>query len=133
VLTKLTDAAGLAVATARFSLHKEYTLRLVSALCGSRFSRGVVVVGGVTALPRLPGDRITAELDRLQHAVKNDVRASTCHEARTSFCIWLILACWSVMVSCASRRACGSLPLASSVWDICIAPCWWSIISRRNN
>ncbi|MGH3769239.1 MAG: NADH-quinone oxidoreductase subunit C [Pseudonocardiaceae bacterium] len=75
VLGKLTDAAGLAVATARFGLHKERTLRLVGALCGSRFGRGVVVPGGVTALPRLPEGQVTAELDRLQHAINGDVQA----------------------------------------------------------
>jgi Ni,Fe-hydrogenase III large subunit len=75
VLGKLTDAAGLAVATARFGLHKEHTLRLVGALSGSRFGRGVVVPGGVTALPRLAADEVTAELHRLQHAINGDVRA----------------------------------------------------------
>jgi Ni,Fe-hydrogenase III large subunit len=75
VLGKLTDAAGLAVATARFGLHKEHTLRLVGALSGSRFGRGVVTPGGVTALPRLPADQVTAELDQLQHAIDGDVRA----------------------------------------------------------
>ncbi|MGH3866060.1 MAG: NADH-quinone oxidoreductase subunit C [Pseudonocardiaceae bacterium] len=75
VLGKLTDAAGLAVASARFGLHKEHTLRLVGALSGSRFGRGVVVPGGVTALPLLPADEITTELDRLQHAIDGDVRA----------------------------------------------------------
>ncbi|MGH3410842.1 MAG: hypothetical protein ACRDRJ_51355, partial [Streptosporangiaceae bacterium] len=45
----LADAAGLAVATARFALHKERVMRLVSGLCGSRFGRGVVVPGGVSA------------------------------------------------------------------------------------
>jgi Ni,Fe-hydrogenase III large subunit len=72
---KLTDAAGLAVATARFGLHKERTLRLAGAVCGSRFGRGVVVPGGVTALPRLPADQITAELHRLHHAINGDVQA----------------------------------------------------------
>ncbi|MDQ2883281.1 MAG: NADH-quinone oxidoreductase subunit C [Actinomycetota bacterium] len=75
VLGKLTDAAGLAVATARFALHKEHTLRLAGALCGSRFGRGVVVPGGVTALPRLPEDQVTVEIDRLEHAIDGDVRA----------------------------------------------------------
>ena len=75
VLTKLTDAAGLAVATARFSLHKEHTLRLISALCGSRFGRGVVVPGGVTAPPRLSFGQVTAELDRLERAINGDIRA----------------------------------------------------------
>jgi formate hydrogenlyase subunit 5 len=31
---------------------KERVLRLVSAMCGSRFGRGVVVPGGVSAFPR---------------------------------------------------------------------------------
>jgi Ni,Fe-hydrogenase III large subunit len=75
VLGKLTDAAGLAVATARFGLHKEHTLRLIGALSGSRFGRGVVVPGGVTAPPRLPAEKATTELDRLQHAIDGDVRA----------------------------------------------------------
>jgi formate hydrogenlyase subunit 5 len=75
VLGKLTDAAGLAVATARFGLHKERTLRLVGALSGSRFGRGVVVPGGVTTLPRLAADKVTADLDGLQHAIDGDVRA----------------------------------------------------------
>lgn len=75
VLGKLTDAAGLAVATARFTLHKERTLRLTGALSGSRFGRGVVVPGGVTTLPLLAADRTTTELDRLEHAIDADVRA----------------------------------------------------------
>ena len=54
VAVRLADAAGLAVATARFALHKERVMRLVSGLCGSRFGRGVVVPGGVSALPLLP-------------------------------------------------------------------------------
>ncbi|MGH3604333.1 MAG: NADH-quinone oxidoreductase subunit D, partial [Pseudonocardiaceae bacterium] len=54
---------------------KEHTLRLIGALSGSRFGRGVVVPGGVTGLPRLAADEVTAELDRLQHAINGDVRA----------------------------------------------------------
>ena len=53
VAMRLADAAGLAVATARFALHKERVMRLVSGLCGSRFGRGVVVPGGVS---RVSGD-----------------------------------------------------------------------------
>lgn len=75
VLGKLTDAAGLAVATARFGLHKERTLRLIGALCGSRFGRGVVVPGGVTALPRLAGDQAGIELGRLEHGINGDIQA----------------------------------------------------------
>ena len=66
VAVRLADAAGLAVATARFALHKERVLRLVSRMCGSRFGRGVVVPGGVSALPRLSPAQILAELARLR-------------------------------------------------------------------
>ncbi len=51
VIVRLADGAGLAVATARFGWHKEQVLRLVGQLCGSRFGRGVVVPGGVSAAP----------------------------------------------------------------------------------
>jgi Ni,Fe-hydrogenase III large subunit len=75
VLARLADAAGLAVAAARFGLHKENTLRLVGALCGSRFGRGVVVPGGVAALPLLAVPDAEAALDRLRGAVAPDVSA----------------------------------------------------------
>lgn len=75
VLARLTDAAGLAVATTRFALHKEHVLRLVGRLCGSRFGRGVVVPGGVSAPPQLRSAAVDAELDRLQRAIDGDVRA----------------------------------------------------------
>ena len=48
VAMRLADAAGLAVATARFGWHKEVLMRLVSQLCGNRFGRGVVVPGGIS-------------------------------------------------------------------------------------
>jgi Ni,Fe-hydrogenase III large subunit len=72
VAVRLADAAGLAVATARFALHKERVLRLVGELCGSRFGRGVVVPGGVSALPLLPPARILAETGKLRKAVTAD-------------------------------------------------------------
>jgi formate hydrogenlyase subunit 5 len=53
VVVRLCDAAGLAVGTSRFGWHKEQVMRLVSALCGNRFGRAVVCVGGVNAPPRL--------------------------------------------------------------------------------
>jgi formate hydrogenlyase subunit 5 len=67
VILRLADGAGLAVATARFGWHKERVLRLTSRLCGSRFGRGVVVPGGVSAAPAVsPADLLAAagELDR---------------------------------------------------------------------
>jgi formate hydrogenlyase subunit 5 len=75
VAVRLADAAGLAVATARFALHKERVLRLVSAMCGSRFGRGVVVPGGVSALPMLPPAQILAEAGQLRKAVTADAAA----------------------------------------------------------
>lgn len=53
VAMRLADAAGLAVATARFGWHKELVMRVISGACGSRFGRGVVVPGGVRSGIRL--------------------------------------------------------------------------------
>ena len=75
VAVRLADAAGLAVATARFALHKERVLRLVSAMCGSRFGRGVVVPGGVSAFPRKRRAEILAGLASLEQQVTADMRA----------------------------------------------------------
>jgi Ni,Fe-hydrogenase III large subunit len=74
VVLRLTDAAGLAVAVARFGWHKERVLRLVSRCCGNRFGRGVVVPGGVRALPRLGAEAIRAELTRLAADIRDDER-----------------------------------------------------------
>ncbi len=75
VAVRLADAAGLAVATARFALHKERVMRLVSRLCGTRFGRGVVVPGGVSAVPTLPPTQLRAELDRLAKPIAADTAA----------------------------------------------------------
>jgi Ni,Fe-hydrogenase III large subunit len=75
VAVRLADAAGLAVATARLALHKERVLRLVSGLCGSRFGRGVVVPGGISAPPLLPPTQLHAELDRLAKPIAADAAA----------------------------------------------------------
>jgi formate hydrogenlyase subunit 5 len=75
VAMRLADAAGLAVATARFALHKERVLRLVSALCGSRFGRGVVVPGGIVTFPRKRPEEILAQLAPLEQQVSADMRA----------------------------------------------------------
>ncbi len=72
---RLAEAAGLAVAAARLALHKERVLRLVSRLCGSRFGRGVVVPGGVSALPLLPPAQILTETGQLRRAVSADAAA----------------------------------------------------------
>ncbi len=75
VAVRLADAAGLAVATARMALHKERVMRLVSRICGSRFGRGVVVPGGVTALPRLSAAELSAELGQLSGPIAADAAA----------------------------------------------------------
>ena len=75
VAVRLADAAGLAVATARMALHKERVMRLVSRMCGSRFGRGVVVPGGVSALPRLSPADLRAELDKLSRPIAADAAA----------------------------------------------------------
>jgi Ni,Fe-hydrogenase III large subunit len=74
VALRLADAAGLAVAVARFGWHKERVLRLVSRLCGNRFGRGVVVLGGVSAVPRLSTSELLRELAALQRALDPDLR-----------------------------------------------------------
>jgi formate hydrogenlyase subunit 5 len=75
VAVRLADAAGLAVARARFALHKERVMRLVSRLCGNRFGRGVVIPGGVSAPPPLPSAQLRAELDRLAKPIAADADA----------------------------------------------------------
>jgi len=75
VAVRLADAAGLAVATARLALHKERVMRLVSRMCGSRFGRGVVVPGGVSALPRLAPAELRAEVEGLAKQVTDDASA----------------------------------------------------------
>ncbi|MHB8262978.1 MAG: NADH-quinone oxidoreductase subunit D-related protein [Acidimicrobiales bacterium] len=52
VAVMLAEAAGLVVANARFSYELELVQQLRGALSGSRFSRGVVVPGGVSSPPR---------------------------------------------------------------------------------
>ena len=63
------------MAAARFALHKERLLRLRSRLCGSRFGRGVVVPGGVAAIPQLSPGVLLAEVSRLEKAVNADADA----------------------------------------------------------
>jgi Ni,Fe-hydrogenase III large subunit len=73
VAAKLADAAGLAVAAARFALHKERVMRVVSGLCGGRFGRGAVIPGGVAAIPDTGG--LGASLEPLERAIVADTTA----------------------------------------------------------
>jgi Ni,Fe-hydrogenase III large subunit len=74
VAVRLADAAGLAVATARFAVHKERVMRLVSELCGNRFGRGVVVPGGVTGWPLDRSQDVLAQVHKLEKQVMADAR-----------------------------------------------------------
>ena len=71
---RLADAAGLAVAAARFATHRERVMRLVGRMCGSRFGRGVVVPGGVAALPSVPSTGFLAEIGRLEKTITADAK-----------------------------------------------------------
>ncbi|MEB4211215.1 hypothetical protein [Mycobacterium sp. 94-17] len=72
VVTRLCDAAGIAVPFARFGWHKEDIMRLTSALCGNRFGRSVVRVGGIGAEPRLAPAEISARLAPVIQRVRRD-------------------------------------------------------------
>jgi formate hydrogenlyase subunit 5 len=72
VVTRLCDAAGIAVPLARFGWHKESIMRLISALCGNRFGRSVVRVGGIGAQPRLGPAEISAQLAVVVQRIRQD-------------------------------------------------------------
>ncbi len=74
VAAKLAEDAALAVGAARFAILKEDVMRLRAALCGSRFGRGVVVVGGVRTSSLVPPSEIRAALDGLERTVRRDRR-----------------------------------------------------------
>lgn len=74
VAIKLCDAAGFAVGTARFGLHKERILRLTGAMCGSRFGRGVVVPGGVRGLPAIASAELRRRLADLESQLRLDTQ-----------------------------------------------------------
>jgi len=76
VAMRLADAAALAVATARFGWHKERVLRLRGELCGSRFSRGVVTLGGVRAPLARPAVEVRQGVDTLERDIRGDERAA---------------------------------------------------------
>jgi formate hydrogenlyase subunit 5 len=70
---RLADGAGLAVATARFSWHKERVLRLTGQLSGSRFGRGVLVPGGVSAAPLLDPEQFAAAAAEVDQPLAADI------------------------------------------------------------
>ncbi len=68
------EAAGQAVAFARFSLHKERVQRLRAQLSGSRFGRGVVVPGGVAGPPALSATETLGAIGTLEQSIDVDTR-----------------------------------------------------------
>jgi len=50
-------------------------MRLVSALCGSRFGRGVVVPGGVSGPARMPIGELAAAAGKLEQAIIGDAES----------------------------------------------------------
>lgn len=76
VVVRLCDAAGLAIGMSRFGWHKEQVMRLISTLCGNRFGRSVVCVGGVSAaLSRIAPAAILAAVNTLAARIRADRRA----------------------------------------------------------
>jgi formate hydrogenlyase subunit 5 len=76
VAMRLCDAAALGVATARLGWHKERILRLRSAICGSRYGRGVVLPGGVRGPLAMSVADVLAQLQVLERDVSGDERAA---------------------------------------------------------
>ncbi len=70
VAVRLAEDAALSVGVARFGILKEQVMRTRARLCGSRFGRGVVTPGGVTAEPLIGID----ELRRFLHGFESDLR-----------------------------------------------------------
>ena len=114
VAVRPADAAGLVVATARFALHKGNVLRLVSKMSGSRSGRGVVVPGGVSALPRIGPAQILAELARLEKAVTVDAAALMATSSSLDLRVPRTYATWAYAPRSVSVRA-GS----GGSWPVC--------------
>lgn len=70
-----TEGSGQAVANSRLSWHKERLMRLRAALCGHRFSRGVIVPGGVSEPPQITIAETFRALDRIQADLERDMRS----------------------------------------------------------
>jgi formate hydrogenlyase subunit 5 len=74
VVAKEAETAALAVAAARFFIHKENVLRLLAAFTGSRFGRGAIVPGGVREEGRVGLDELRRALDAFDAGLRHDRR-----------------------------------------------------------
>lgn len=69
VVAHLCEGAGLVVAQSRFMIHKETVLRLRHRLCGNRYSRSVVIPGGVNT----PRESHGLWLEQALHSLRTDI------------------------------------------------------------
>ncbi len=74
-MIRLCEGAGQAVAYARLGWHKERVLRLQAALCGNRFGRGAVVLGGVARSPLISTEEVFVAIAGLERDVARDLRS----------------------------------------------------------
>jgi formate hydrogenlyase subunit 5 len=50
-------------------------MRIVSAMCGSRFGRGVIVPGGIRSMPSVPPADLAAAVKTVHGRIRSDLRA----------------------------------------------------------
>ncbi len=74
-MVRHTEAAGQAIAYARLSFSKERIMRLRSLLSGSRFSRGIVVPGGLNAPLALSPMAIITAITDIENIMLSDIEA----------------------------------------------------------
>jgi Ni,Fe-hydrogenase III large subunit len=74
VIAKQAETTALYVGQARFSILKEQVMRLRAALTGSRFARGAIVPGGVSADGGLDLGELLAALERFEADLRRDRR-----------------------------------------------------------
>jgi Ni,Fe-hydrogenase III large subunit len=74
VAARLAEDCALAVGVARFGILKEDVMRLRGRLCGSRFGRGVLAVGGLNGPPLLEPEVVLGELERFERDYRRDRR-----------------------------------------------------------
>ncbi|MGH2870934.1 MAG: nickel-dependent hydrogenase large subunit [Solirubrobacteraceae bacterium] len=72
VIAKEAETDALYVGLARFQILKEQVMRLRARLTGSRFTRGVVVPGGVRETGQVDLDELSAALDELERQLIRD-------------------------------------------------------------
>jgi Ni,Fe-hydrogenase III large subunit len=72
VIAKEAETTALFVGQARFQILKERAMRLRARLCGSRFGRGLVCVGGVRTTPDIDCGELRHEIDDLERQFRRD-------------------------------------------------------------